>query len=207
MTQDSEPKSQVIGSLRTLRVALDRVMPHLVISMLLWATVSWLIALKIIDQSKVFAFYKDSFRTPFFTGFLTLGSFLLSFKAFAIIRLSQIFDMQEYQDRFLKRKSIDKDFTDGYFDPLIHLSDSIFLAIFLALITAAAQLTLGLIPIWWTVLPCLWLAAFTGSVLFRTVHLLKRNIDGWLEIERVRQEKKLQARSDEINHSEDSSPK
>ena len=176
------------------RAAFRRVQVHLTASLWVWALAAWCVPLTMGDPNVLFDFYRSTFRTPFFTGFLTLGSFLLSFKSFAILRLATVFDTDEYRDRHLERQRRIPGYRAGYMDPLSNLSDSVFLAIFLAMLTSAAQLTIGLIPYWWTTLACLWLSIFTAIVLMRTVRLLKQNIDIWLGIEASRLEDKLEER-------------
>lgn len=185
MTQDSN-KSRTKKALASLREAVRTFQIELLITLWAWCIVANLFGYRFIDSSEVHSFYRESFRTPFFTGFLTLGSFLLSFKSFAIIRLISVFNEDAYMLRYVRRRKHVEGFNDEYLDPIFKLSTLIFYAIFLSLFTAAAQLSIGLLPFWWTALPCLWLATFTGLVLARTVRQLKRNIDLWLEVERER---------------------
>jgi hypothetical protein len=42
----------------------------------------------------IYPFYSEQLRTPLFTGFLTLGAFLLSLQTFILIRLREFIDLQ-----------------------------------------------------------------------------------------------------------------
>jgi hypothetical protein len=138
-------------------------------------------------SSNLYDYYKSNFRNSLFTGFLTLGGFLFTFKSFAILRLATVFESPEYQDRHIARKQ-NPEYSFGFLDPLTNLNDSVFLAIALSLVTSASQLTIGLLPNWFASLVCLWLALFSTVVLARTIKLLKLNIDLWLEVESDRLE-------------------
>lgn len=197
MTQDSH-KSKTKKVRLFIKATVNQFKIELLATLWIWCTFANLFGYRIIGPDHIYTFYKDSFRMPLFTGFLTLGSFLLSFKSFAILRLLTVFESDIYLTRYVKRRKYVENFTAGYLDPIVKLSSLIFLAIYLSLITASMQLTIGLIPCWWTTLPCIWSATFTGLVLARTVRQLKTNIDLWLEVENEKLAPKVQSSLDNL---------
>lgn len=173
--------------------SIKRVQWHFIICLYVLVGATFLFSFAPHLSSGLYEYYKSNFRNTFFTGFLTLGSFLFTFKSFAILRLTTVFESEEYQDRHISRKQ-NPEYSQGFLDPLTNLNDSVFLAIALALITSASQLTVGLIPNWFASLICLWLALFSAVVLARTIRLLKLNIDSWLDVESERLEKVISNR-------------
>lgn len=206
MTSASSPNRTLKGDWKS---AFKRVKAQFLITFISFIAICILIRLFCTNPAVIATYYKETFRGPLFAGFMTLGSFLLSFKSFAILRLSEVFKTEGYQLRHLERCK-HPGYTAGFLDPLKNLSDTIFMAIVLALGTSAAQLTIGLIPHWGASLFCLWLAVFTATVLVRAVQRLKSNIDIWLEIESERHEDELkklrEKREAEIKASIDRRP-
>src|ERR1700742_564175 len=45
-------------------------------------------------------FYREALRTPFFSGFLTVGSFLLTLQTTILSRIKEIYDSPEYEKRW-----------------------------------------------------------------------------------------------------------
>ncbi|MBI1753571.1 MAG: hypothetical protein HY014_16015 [Acidobacteria bacterium] len=127
--------------------------------------------------------YKAIFRIPLFSGFLTIGSFMLSFKAFTVLRLHEdVYKSPEYQERWVKRAM---DFSlkpITYLDPLARLTDTFFLAIFFSLMAAFLQVTLGLIPKLWLVCFCVWAALFSGCLVLRSLYVLRQNLVEWQKL-------------------------
>lgn len=187
MTNDCSHNNTSCGGWNS---AFSRIKYHFYITLLIYIITCVAICIFCKDPKPISNYYMQTFRGPLFAGFMTLGSFLLSFKSFAILRLSDVFKTEAYQLRHIERCKLPS-YNAGYLDPLKNLSDTIFMAIVLALSTSAAQLTIGLIPRWWASLFCLWLALFTASVLIRAIQRLKNNIDIWLEVESDRHEAEI----------------
>ena len=187
--------------LSKLAITFARIKWHLVICLYLLMAATFLFGFSPDLSSKLYDYYKSNFRGSLFTGFLTLGSFLFTFKSFAILRLATVFESEDYQDRHIQRMK-NPEYHMEFLEPLTNLNNSVFLAIIIALITSASQLTIGLIPHWFASLTCLWLALFSGVVLARTIKLLKMNIDSWLEVESERLNKIVSTRKADGKASE-----
>jgi hypothetical protein len=176
-----------------IKRAFSRVKWIIVASMYLLLVATVVLSLHPEISDRLFGYYVGNFRGSFFSAFLTLGSFLFTFKSFAILRLSSVFEMPQYQDRHIERLK-NPDYKQRLIDPLANLSDSVYLAIIFSLVTSAAQLTLGLIPYWFSSLFCIWIGGLTATILGRTIKLLKINIDAWIEIESEKLEDQVSRR-------------
>src|SRR5262245_5570354 len=85
--------------------------------------------------------YASFARTPLFSGFLTLGSFLLTLKTAILQRLKDAYDSSEYQTLYLRlRVTCPK---AKYYGSLERLSIALATNIGLSFLTAVLQLTLG----------------------------------------------------------------
>jgi hypothetical protein len=92
----------------------------------------------------IYPFYSEQLRTPLFTGFLTLGAFLLSLQTFILIRLKEgLYDNPEYR-KLVKERQANKS-TDSLFGPLTRLGNLLIYSVLFALITAFYQFSIGLI--------------------------------------------------------------
>lgn len=132
------------------------------------------------DISTIPDFYAKNIRGSLFSGFLTMGSFLLSLKAFIVVKLKEnVFDSKPYKDNLAELKKINPDLT--LYGPLRRLSLMIFLAIVSAIAASILQLTLGLINNWVATLVCLFVAVFAISMLICALILIKSTLDQWLD--------------------------
>jgi hypothetical protein len=88
--------------------------------------------------------YQKNARTPIFSGFLTMGSFLLALKTNILGRLKETYDTPEY--RRIYRASLEKSNSTSasrYYASLERLSKALGWNIFFCLLTALFQMTLG----------------------------------------------------------------
>lgn len=122
----------------------------------------------------------DRIQGSLFTGFLTIGGFLLSLKTFLLLRLKQdIYDHKGYLERVERLRSLDPKIKR--YDPLLRLSQLLVFTVFCALCSSISHLTVGYVfrplgPI------------FSISISFSTLGLvilnwlvLSRNIKMWME--------------------------
>lgn len=124
-------------------------------------------------------FYGKSLRGSLFTGFLTLGGFLLSLKTFIVVNMKkEVFDTDDYKLEWEDQKKLDKDNKMGpRFEPLRYLSATLFLSIASCVITAVLQLTLGLAETFWTAVICVWAALVSVLFLLRSLWLIRVNLN------------------------------
>lgn len=84
----------------------------------------------------------EKIQGSLFTGFLTIGGFLLSLKAFLLLRLKQdIYDHKDYLKRLQEMQGLDP--TVKRYDPLARLSRLLVLTVFCALASSLSHLTVG----------------------------------------------------------------
>jgi hypothetical protein len=85
--------------------------------------------------------YADYARTPLFTAFITLGSFLLTLKTTILQRLREGYDTEAYEKRFLILKG--KNPSLKYYGSLERLATALATNVTLSLLTSLFQMTLG----------------------------------------------------------------
>jgi hypothetical protein len=130
---------------------------------------------------RFFNFYAANLRGSLFSGFLTLGSFLVAVNTFLIVNLKkEVYDHPAYKKIVYKNRDETK--TASFYGPLSRLSRLLYSTIILALSTSAAQLTIGvLIQHWLAAAACLLLAAFTMAMLFFALAQIRGNLSDWFE--------------------------
>lgn len=126
-----------------------------------------------------FDFYHKNLRGYLFSGFISVGSFLLSLHTFVIINLrDKIFLTHEYKMKYSIKHSIDVDeVNEGeLLKPLDNLSSFINTSIILSLTTAITQFTIGLSTNLYACLFCVWLAILTITYLLHCLTIIRSNI-------------------------------
>lgn len=124
-------------------------------------------------------FYSKNLRGSLFTGFLTLGGFLLSLKTFIVVNMKkEVFDTDDYKAEWEEQKKLDTANKMGQrFEPLRYLSTTLFLSIASCVITSVLQLTLGLSDTFWAAIICLWTALVSVLFLLRSLWLIRVNLN------------------------------
>lgn len=131
------------------------------------------------DLGLVPDYYAKNIRGSLFTGFLTVGSFLLSLKAFIVVKLKEnIFDSDIYKERLKQQRKLNPNLT--LYGPVKRLSQLIFLTICSALTASVSQLTIGLIQHWLATFFCIFVSMLAISMLVSTLLLIKSTLDEWL---------------------------
>lgn len=85
--------------------------------------------------------YQKNGRTGVFTGFITLGSFLLALKSTMLQRLKEGFDSKEYKRIY--EYHIANGGTGEYYESLKNISLALATCVPMALVSSAIQMTLG----------------------------------------------------------------
>lgn len=109
--------------------------------------------------------YREGLRTPFFTGFLTIGTFLLTLQAQILLRIKEIYDDKEYQvgwENYQEQRKAQGKKLTGYYEPLKNLGVALLANVVLALTSSVVQATFGLVNAAWAV--GIWLG-FAGTTL------------------------------------------
>lgn len=144
-------------------------------SMAVAAIYHWVPSLELVPD-----YYAKNIRGSLFTGFLTVGSFLLSLKAFIVVKLKEnIFDSAVYKEKLRERRKLNRDLT--LYGPVRRLSLLLFVSISSAITASVSQLTIGLIERWEATLFCAFVSVFAISMLLSTLLLIKSTIDEWLD--------------------------
>lgn len=123
----------------------------------------------------------DSFlRQSLFTGFLTLGGFLLSMKTFILVNVKKdVYDSDAYT-KFLKDCEGNGIQVERY-TALYELQRGLTLSIVLCLLASASQFTFGLLSYWWAKATATSLAAFALGFVLWAVWLLYANTKTWID--------------------------
>lgn len=128
----------------------------------------------------IVTFYADKMRGSIFTGFLTLGSFLLALKTGILIKIKEgVYDKEDYQKKVREPGLLG---ISTVYGPLRRLSRLMSIAVLSALITSSLQLTLGLISDWRATAACLSIASFSISVLIASFISIQFNLGIWFDL-------------------------
>lgn len=130
-------------------------------------------------SEKFFDFYHKNLRGYLFSGFISVGSFLLSLHTFVIINIrDKVFATPEYKNTFSEanRIPLDKIKDADLYKPLDNLSSFINTSILFSLTTAIAQFTIGLSTNLYACLFCVWLAILTIFFLLHCLIIIRQNI-------------------------------
>lgn len=129
----------------------------------------------------VVTIYTEKIRSSLFTGFLTLGGFLLSLKTFIIVKMKEsVYDSNEYREYFEDRRERNRSLS--LYKPLQNLSHLLFWAILFAIITSVLQFSIGFFENYLTTMICIFMAAFTIVLLVLSLFEIKKNLDSWFNI-------------------------
>lgn len=126
-----------------------------------------------------FDFYHKNLRGYLFSGFISVGSFLLSLHTFVIVNLrDKVFATPEYKASFCEAYEVEEaDISEkNLFKPLDNLSSFINSSILLSFITAILQFTIGLSTNLYACLLCVWLAILTICFLIHCLTIIRMNI-------------------------------
>lgn len=144
-----------------------------------------------------FNYYETKIRGYLFSGFISVGSFLLSLHTFVIVNLKdKLFDSEAYKSNYIDFKSEQiKDFSSEmidvseYYAPLNILSVFLNVSIWLSIITAVFQFTIGFYNNTYSALFCMYMALITVLFLLNSLILIRCNIKIWLTLKHVNKEK------------------
>jgi hypothetical protein len=103
-------------------------------------------------RPEVVTVYQTNARTPLFSGFITLGSFLLTLKTTILQRLKDGFDSQQHEKAYLYH--VENGGKQGYYESLANMSTALSLAVFFALGSSMFQMTFGFINKAWAFALC-----------------------------------------------------
>ena len=124
--------------------------------------------------------YKE-IRSALFTGFLTIGGFLLSLKTFILIKLKEdLYDSPSYKERFENQKQLKPSLS--YFEPLSNLSNFLIYCVLLSLITSLSQYTLGFIQSIYTIAFCIALSSTSFFLVIVVWWEIRANLTIWFEL-------------------------
>lgn len=129
----------------------------------------------------LYDFYAQKMQTPLFTGFLTIGSFLLTLKTFILMKLREnLYDSPAYKKRLAEMRTINP--AISHYRPLANLGYFLLYCVLGSLITAISQFSLGFIKHKIIAGICISLAAATLSLVFLAWWEIKKNLIFWFEL-------------------------
>jgi hypothetical protein len=124
--------------------------------------------------------YDGFLRQSLFTGFLTLGGFLLSMKTFVLVNVKKdVYDSNAYS-KFLKECRSNGLQVERYAS-LYQLQFGLTLSIVLSLFASASQFTFGLLNWWWAKAIASTVATLALSFVLWSVWLLYANTKIWID--------------------------
>lgn len=136
-------------------------------------TYCWFIDCKPIDTY-------SNLKNSLFTGFLTVGSFLLSLKTFIIAKQSEILKSDWYTNLYEKYKSTLKDKKVDKFTPLENINNIIAATIFSCFLTSVLHLLLVFFYNIYYLSLCFGLTVGTLFIVIRITFIMKSLTNKWI---------------------------
>lgn len=145
--------------------------------------------------------YQESLRSPLFTGFFTLGGFLLTLKSAILMRIKEIYETEDYCEKWevwreqnrREGKSVNN-LDEGYYSPLRNLGIALMANVILALFSSFLQMSVGFINAPSAVAVCLGFAITSiGLVIFLSFQI-SGNLMMWFEHIEKQKEIELETR-------------
>ncbi|EGQ8391421.1 TPA: hypothetical protein ACMDPN_003464 [Vibrio cholerae] len=135
--------------------------------------------LQAVNMSLLWDYYEKHIRGNLFAGLIAVGGFLMTGKTFILVTMKQnVFDDAEYIKNYKKLVKFDQSLKR--YAPLIQLKDILYVSVYMTIIAAIVQLTIGLIPHWSMALFSLFVAILSIVLVIDSLNLIKRNLDYWL---------------------------
>ncbi|EHC9837550.1 hypothetical protein QTU67_003679 [Vibrio cholerae] len=132
-----------------------------------------------VNMSLLWDYYEKHIRGNLFAGLIAVGGFLMTGKTFILVTMKQnVFDDAEYIKNYKKLVKFDQSLKR--YAPLIQLKDILYVSVYMTIIAAIVQLTIGLIPHWSMALFSLFVAILSIVLVIDSLNLIKRNLDYWL---------------------------
>ncbi|WP_233965500.1 hypothetical protein [Pectobacterium versatile] len=162
----------------------------LIVGAIIYLHFKYNLSITLEKDTTFFNYFESKIRGYLFSGFISVGSFLLSLHTFVIVNLKdKLFDSPVYKSNYVDFKSLTtKNFTDNminaseYYAPLNVLSVFLNVSIWLSIITAVIQFTLGFYDNTYTALFCMYMALITVLFLLNCLILIRCNIKIWLTL-------------------------
>jgi hypothetical protein len=130
--------------------------------------------------------YFDFARVPLFSGFLTVGSFMVTLQTAILQRLKDAYDNPKYLERYICLKAYNP--KARYYGSLERLSLALSFCIVSAFLTAMFQMTFGFIKIPWASALSVSAAAVSLSLVgFLTIQILIAHREWFSKIEEDKQ--------------------
>lgn len=129
----------------------------------------------------IYCFYSQKLQMPLFTGFLTLGGFLLSLKTFILIKLKEgLYDNQYYIELVKDKRAVNPNYS--FYGPLTRLGNFLIFSVISALCTSFYQVSLGWIKCNMVALVGLGLALTTAIMVVLAWWYIRCNLNRWFEL-------------------------
>jgi len=144
----------------------------------------------VVDDEAV-AFYGKNLRGYLFSGFLSLGAFMLSLKTFIVVKMKEgLFDQPIYKERH--SQAVQAGGNRDMYRPLVSLRLFLLWSIISSILTATVQMTVGLLSLRWAVAMAIGCVGFTIVLLFRCLAAINSSLSLLFRYAADAREKELQ---------------
>jgi len=133
--------------------------------------------------------YAQNMRVPLFTGFITVGTFLLTLKATILLRIKEVYDTEDY--KVLWVASREQNPNETYYGPLRRLGTALVTNVIMALVTSGLQMTVGFISKPWATAVCVAFAATTLGLLIFLWWQIAMGLKLWFKTEEKKKQEQL----------------
>lgn len=131
-------------------------------------------------NTAIVTFYGTNLRGNLFSGFLALGGFIFSLKAFILVTMKQnVYDSDIYEERWLANN--ENGTGEAYFLPLKELNSVLYMTVLLSISSAILNITIGLLPNILVVYLCIFSSLTAIIYLINSLWLIKCNLDTWFD--------------------------
>lgn len=132
-------------------------------------------------NKEIVGFYGLNLRGNLFSGFLALGGFIFSLKAFILVTMKQnVYDSEIYETQWLEKNDNVRD-GEAYFLPLKELNLVLYMTVLLSIFSSIINITIGLLPNILVVYVCIFSAFIAIIYLVKSLRLIKGNLDTWFD--------------------------
>lgn len=138
----------------------------------------------------LYEFYSKKLQIPLFTGFLTVGSFLLALKTGLLIKLKEgLYDTKAYHSLVVEQRQINPNLS--FYGPLTRLGKFLVVTVVSALSTSFLQITLGWIPFKVVAAIAMATALTTSVMVIICWYYIRGNLNYWFRAMEKEAEKKI----------------
>lgn len=164
-------------------------------SLIVYGVISELERKGVCTTQEVIEVYGNGIRTPVFSAFFTMGSFLIALKSSIIARIKETYDTSSHMVHFQSERARNPD--AKFYSGLELLSVALGVNVILCLASSLVQMVFGFIESRWSVSICIGVPVLTFSLLIYLTDIIIKSHRNWFDKMNEEAEEKADALSKE----------